>query len=93
MNPFEEIDPDDKQSYANASLVGRISAIVAGPARELPVRLRVLLYRVDDRGRGVPTTGVQVLDGPAKSRQMQDGDIVQTIDGQKVSDWEDLRAA
>src|SRR3954465_7372298 len=31
MNPFEEIDPDDKGSYANASLFGRISAIVAGP--------------------------------------------------------------
>src|SRR5690606_29646058 len=31
MNPLEEVDPDDKGSYANASLVGRISAIFAGP--------------------------------------------------------------
>src|SRR5882724_13246497 len=31
MNPFEEVDPDDKSSYANASLVGRITAIFAGP--------------------------------------------------------------
>ena len=23
MNPFEEVDPEDKTSYANASLVGR----------------------------------------------------------------------
>src|ERR1044071_5260200 len=31
MNPFEDVDPDDKGSYANGSLIGRISAIVAGP--------------------------------------------------------------
>src|ERR1044071_5956919 len=31
MNPFEDVDPDDKGSYANGSLVARISAIVAGP--------------------------------------------------------------
>jgi len=31
LNPFEEIEADDKGSYANASLLGRISAIVAGP--------------------------------------------------------------
>src|SRR5262252_8340086 len=31
MNPFEEVDPDDKTSYANASLTARIATIFAGP--------------------------------------------------------------
>ncbi len=31
MNPFEEIDPEDKGCYANGSLLGRISVIIAGP--------------------------------------------------------------
>src|ERR1700742_3524601 len=31
MNPFEDVDPEDKSSYANASLTARISTIVAGP--------------------------------------------------------------
>ena len=31
MNPFEEADPDDRGSYANASLTARISTVVAGP--------------------------------------------------------------
>jgi regulator of sigma E protease len=31
MNPLEEVDPNDEGSYANASLVGRITTIVAGP--------------------------------------------------------------
>src|SRR5579863_6298526 len=31
MNPYEEIDPKDKASYANASVVGRVVTIAAGP--------------------------------------------------------------
>ena len=31
MNPLEEIDENDKGSYANASLIGRILTIFAGP--------------------------------------------------------------
>src|SRR5258706_4756792 len=31
MNPFEEVDPKDTGSYANASLGARIATIVAGP--------------------------------------------------------------
>jgi len=91
MNPFEEIDPDDKQSYANASLVARISAIVAGPIANYLFASVFFFAALMIGGRGVPTTGVQVLEGPAKAAKMQDGDVVETIDGQKVADWEDLR--
>src|SRR5512141_2637918 len=31
MNPLEEIDPNDKGSYANASLFGRIATVFGGP--------------------------------------------------------------
>src|SRR5262249_53172305 len=31
MNPLEEVDANDKGSYANASLPGRIVTIFAGP--------------------------------------------------------------
>src|SRR5271155_2380087 len=31
MNPYEEIDPKDKASYANASVFARIVTIAAGP--------------------------------------------------------------
>ncbi len=91
MNPFEEIDPDDKASYANGSLVARISAIVAGPLANYLFASVFFFAALMIGGKGVPTTGVQVVDGPAKAAKMQDGDVVQTIDGQKVSDWEDLR--
>jgi len=91
MNPFEEIDPDDKASYANGSLVARISAIVAGPLANYLFASVFFFAALMIGGKGVPTTGVQVLDGPAKAAKIQDGDVVQTIDGAKVTDWEDLR--
>jgi len=91
MNPFEEIDPEDKSSYANGSLVARISAIVAGPLANYLFASVFFFAALMIGGRGVPTTGVQVLEGPAKSAKMLDGDIVHTINGQSVSDWEDLR--
>lgn len=91
MNPFEEIDPEDKASYANGSLVARISAIVAGPLANYLFASVFFFTALIIGGKPVYTTAVQVLDGPAKAAKMQDGDLVQTIDGQPVSDWEDLR--
>ncbi len=91
MNPFEEVDPDDKTSYANASLVARISAIVAGPLANYLFASVFFFAALMIGGRGVPTTSVQVLDGPAKAAHLKDGDKVVTIDGKKVEDWEDLR--
>ena len=38
MNPFEEIDPDDKSSYANGSLFARIFAILAATKPEMDTR-------------------------------------------------------
>ena len=31
LNPYEEVDPDDRTSYANSELLARISTIFAGP--------------------------------------------------------------
>ena len=43
MNPYEDNDPNDKGSYANASLWARIVTIVGRPARELSLRVVPLL--------------------------------------------------
>ena len=91
MNPFEEIDPEDKASYANGSLVARISAIVAGPLANYLFASVFFFTALMIGGRAELTTAVQVLEGPAKIAKLQDGDVVETIDGQRVSGWEDLR--
>lgn len=91
MNPFEEVDPEDKSSYANASLVARISAIVAGPLANYLFASVFFFAALMIGGRPVPTTSVQVMDGPAKAAKLLDGDRIETINGQPVTDWEDLR--
>ncbi len=93
MNPFEEIDPDDKTSYANASLLARAFAILAGPlANYLFASVLFFIYFMVS---GVPEptnqAKVEVLDGAARAGQMQSGDVVVSVDGVKVVDFETMR--
>jgi regulator of sigma E protease len=93
MNPFEEIDPDDKTSYANASLLARVFAILAGPlANYLFASVLFFIYFMVS-GVPEPTNKamVEVLDGPAKAANMQSGDVVLTVSGVKVVDFESMR--
>jgi regulator of sigma E protease len=92
MNPFEETDPDDKGSYANASLVGRITAIFAGPLANYLFASVLFFVALFVGGEQVVTTTVEVLDGPAKSAQMKNGDSVVAVDGKPVQEWEELRS-
>jgi len=92
MNPFEEIDPDDKTSYANASLFARVFAILAGPLANY-VFASVLFFIYFAVG-GVPTSKplVDVLDdGPAHAAQMKTGDLVLSVSGNKVDNWLAMR--
>ena len=91
MNPFEEIDPDDKTSYANGSLFARIFAILAGPLANY-LFASVLFFIVYAIG-GAPqlTTKVEVLDGPAKAAKLQSGDTIVGVGGKKVGDWDTMR--
>ncbi len=91
MNPFEEIDENDKSSYANGSLVARISAIVAGPLANYLFASVFFFFAFFIGGRSVPTTSVRIDEGPAKAAKMQDGDTIKSIDGVAVSEWEDVR--
>ncbi len=92
MNPFEDVDPDDKSSYANASLIGRISAIFAGPLSNYLFASVLFFAALIIGGKPVPTTSVVPMDGPAKSAQMKKGDTILNIDGVTVTDWDQMRA-
>ncbi|MEZ4220741.1 MAG: M50 family metallopeptidase [Polyangiaceae bacterium] len=91
MNPYEEIDPEDKGSYANASLVGRISAIFAGPLANY-LFASVLFFAAFTIGGD--TTAVQVMDeGSAAVAGMQSGDKIKSIDGKPIVRWDDIPEA
>lgn len=92
MNPLEEIDPDDKGSYANASLLGRIAAIFAGPLANYLFASVFFFAAFMIRGEPIPTTRVELLpDGVAKSAHMQDGDKIMRINGTPVKSWDQMR--
>ena len=84
MNPFEEIDPDDKGSYANGSLVGRISAIVAGPLANYVFASVFFFGSLIIGGKTVPSMNVHVSEGPAKAAQIKDGDLIVSVGGAAV---------
>ena len=91
MNPFEDVDADDKSSYANASLIGRISAIFAGPLANYLFASVLFFAALMIGGNRVQTTSVDVINGPAKAAQMKKGDTIVGIDGIVVTDWDQMR--
>jgi regulator of sigma E protease len=91
MNPFEEVDPNDKGSYANGSLIGRISAIVAGPLANYVFASVFFFGSFIIGGKIERTMNVTVEDGPAKAANIRDGDLIVSVGGAKVDDFEELR--
>jgi regulator of sigma E protease len=94
MNPFEESDPQDRGSYANASVTARITTIFAGPLANYLFAsvLAFIVFAVG--GELVPTMSVEVVKGgAAQAAGIQDGDTVVKVDGVSVNDWEQMRQA
>jgi len=94
MNPFEEIDPDDKTSYANASLFARIFAILAGPLANY--LFASVLFFTCFAVAGVPKQTnkpiVEVMDkSAAQAGKLRTGDTITAVAGAKVDDFEAMR--
>lgn len=93
MNPFEDIDPEDKTSYANASLFGRITTIIAGPLANYLFASAFFFGAFYIGGEMVPTLNVKVKEGAAAAKaQMQDGDKIVRIGKDRIQDFEQLRS-
>jgi regulator of sigma E protease len=94
MNPFEEHDADDKGSYANASLSGRIVTIIGGPLANY-LFASVFFFAsfywwgIDDHPppeqRG--TVVYIISERPAEKAGLLDGDRIVKVDGVEVSKW------
>ena len=94
MNPFEEIEPDDEGSYANASLTARISTLAAGPLANYFFASVLFFGAFAIGGDRVPTTTVKIVDdGPAAAAKMQDEDTIVRIEGKPIESFDDIRDA
>ncbi len=94
MNPNEEIDPDDKESYANASWHARFLTILAGPVANYLLAVVAVFFLMLAVGRGeIDGLKVGALDpkGSATAAHVQVDDEVRAIGGKQVHDWEEMR--
>ena len=94
MNPYEENDPNDAGSYANASLWARIVTIAAGPLTNYFFASVLIFFGLLIGGKEVADDAsmkVVVEAGPAQVAGMQTGDRVLAVNGQDVHNWDELR--
>jgi regulator of sigma E protease len=93
LNPLEEVDPEDKGSYANASLIARIVTIFAGPVANYLFASLLFFFSFFIGGKPAPppeplSTDVIVIEGrPAATAGIKDGDRVVEINGEPVQEW------
>ena len=94
MNPYEEIDPKDKASYANASVVARIVTIAAGPLTNYFFASVLIFFGLLIGGHEVPDEAsmrVIVESGPAQTAGVETNDKIEEVNGASVATWDELR--
>jgi regulator of sigma E protease len=98
MNPLEDIDETDKGSYANASLLGRVLTIFAGPLANYLFASVLFFGSFFFGGREVlpqldapRSTEITVVAGkPAEAANVKSGDRIVEVGGVPVDRWKEM---
>jgi regulator of sigma E protease len=95
MNPYEDSDPKDPESYANASLWARIVTISAGPLANYFFASVLIFFAYLLGGNPVSDEASMKVhvqpNGPAAQSGIVDGDRILTVNGDAVKDWDMLK--
>lgn len=96
MNPHEEVDTEDPEIFGNASLLGRIVTIFAGPfANYLLASVLVFATALISWPTGEAlepmTVGQVIEDRPAGAAGMEVGDVIVRANGQPVRNVTELQ--
>jgi len=96
MNPYEEIEPGDRESYENASLWARAVTIAAGPLTNYLFASVLIFFGLILGGREVAdetSLHVVVEPGPAEMAGIATGDRITEVNGVALHKWDELRKA
>jgi len=95
LNPYEEIDPKDPESYANASLWARVVTISAGSLSNYFFASVFMFFAYWLGGNVVTdetTMRVNIMEnGPAAKAGIVSGDRILAVNGESIRDWEQLK--
>src|ERR1019366_2019958 len=96
MNPYEESDPKDPGSYANAGLWARTVTIAAGPLTNYFFASVLIFFGLLIGGHEVPDEAsmrVIVEAGPAQTAGGETNDKIDAVKGTPVANGDELRKA
>ncbi len=96
MNPLEEVEPKDLgRTYREKKFWEKSVVVLAGVGTNFLLAF-VMFYGVAVAGglmEQVPVAGTVVADSPADEAGMQVGDVITSIGGLAIDEWEDVTAA
>ncbi len=86
----EDEESDDLRSYNNKSVLSRIAVIFAGPFMNFVLAIglfSIIFYYI-----GAPTTRISevIPQSPAQHIGLRSGDIIHSIDGERMGTWQDV---
>lgn len=91
MNPYEEVDPNDRSLFPNQGVLARITTIIAGPLANYLFAVLVV-FCIALVGWPDPRAVSKVVEGsPAEAAGLQVGDLVVRAEGTTIEDVEDLK--
>lgn len=95
LSPADEVDPEDKRSYANQPAYARFLMVLAGPAANFFAAV-IFFYVLFIAGIPVavdtPEIGQVTPGEPAAAAGIEPGDLVLGVDDDEVSTWDEMAA-